>query len=413
MTTQRSVNIIGGGTAAASVALTLRKQAFDGRITIVAGETLLPYERPPLSKEFLTGTRDSESLAILPAEWYDANQVELLLGVRADRLDLRDGRVLLSDSSALSFTDLVIATGGAPRTLAIPGLPDRRALYLRSAQDAHELRSRLLPGKRLVVVGAGFIGGELTASARALGAEVTMLEILPVPLGRVVGDLIGNIYADIHREHGVTLRTGVSVVAAASHGDQLELQLSDGTYVECDELAIGVGLIPDDHLARDAGLGCGNGIIVDQYGRTSAEHVFAAGDVAVHHHPLFERSMRVEHHENAIRHGAAVALNLVGANVAYEDPHWFWSDQYEHKLQGAGLVGGGNRIAVRGRPDDRRFTMFYLDDDKVVGALSMNTGTEIKHAARLISARAQVAPGVLEDQSQDLKQMVKAAAYAR
>jgi 3-phenylpropionate/trans-cinnamate dioxygenase ferredoxin reductase component len=170
MTTQRSVNIIGGGTAAASVALTLRKQAFDGRITIVADETLLPYERPPLSKEFLTGTRDSESLAILPAEWYDANQVELLLGVRADRLDLRDGRVLLSDSSALSFTDLVIATGGAPRTLAIPGLPDRRALYLRSAQDAHELRSRLLPGKRLVVVGAGFIGGELTASARALGA---------------------------------------------------------------------------------------------------------------------------------------------------------------------------------------------------------------------------------------------------
>jgi 3-phenylpropionate/trans-cinnamate dioxygenase ferredoxin reductase subunit len=311
------------------------------------------------------------------------------------------------------FTDLVLTTGGSPRRLPIPGLPDGRALYLRSVHDALQLRDRLHPDRHLAVVGAGFIGGELAASARKIGAAVTMLEMLPVPLARVAGDTVGAMYADIHRQNGVSVLTGVFVESAAAVHERLLLTLSNGHTIECDDIAIGVGLVPRDELAREAGITCRNGIVVDEFCRSSALRVWAAGDVAQHQHPLFGRSMRVEHQDNAIRQGTAVAANILAANVPYADPHWFWSDQYDHKLQGVGLIGGDMHPVCRGELADRRFTMFYRDGTRLIGALSMNTGTEIRQVAKLITARAQVPAETLADPRAELKDLARAMASAR
>ena len=413
MTENRSVVIVGGGTAAASVAANLRRAGFAGAVTILSAETQAPYERPPLSKQVITGDREPAALRVLPEDWYTENEVELRLGVRARRLDPGARTVEVGGSAPVAYTSLVLATGGSPRTLAVPGVPPERVRYLRSVPDAMALRERLASGRHLVIVGAGFIGGELAASARAVGAEVTMLELLPVPLGRVVGDDVGRRYTELHRAHGVAVRTGVSVESGRVSGDGLVLTLTDGTALECDDLVVGIGIVPHDELARDAGIACDGGIFVDPFCATSAPDVWAAGDVARHEHPLFETALRVEHHDNALRQGAAVAANIVGSPVAFADPHWFWSDQYDHRLQGVGLVGRpGLRTVDRGSLDDLRFTRFYLDGHRLVGALSMNTGTQIKHVAKLLTARAVVAPDALADPDVDLKKLVRSTAVA-
>ena len=412
MTSERIV-IIGGGTAAASIVAALRKSGFPGSLDVISAEATEPYERPPLSKRFLLDG-DAAIPSILSPDWYSENGVSLWLGATAAAVD-RSGVVELDSGQRLRFDKLVFATGGTPRRLPLlDACGSDRVFYLRSVPDALRLRAALADGGHLVLIGAGFIGGELASSARQLGVDVTMIEQHEVPLAHGVGRQIGAEYADIHREHAVGVRTGVVVDRATCSGDAICLQLSDGSNVVCDYVAVGVGLVPACDLAAQSGIRCDNGILVDEYCRTNLPDVYAAGDAANHFNPLFGRRMRVEHHDNAIRQGIAVAANLLGEGMVYTDPHWFWSDQYEHTLQGVGSINTSKTHVDRGAVESRSFTRFYLQDNFIIGAVALNTGPEIKYASKLIAMKAVTEPAALADPDFDLKAMAKKhAATAR
>jgi 3-phenylpropionate/trans-cinnamate dioxygenase ferredoxin reductase component len=302
----------------------------------------------------------------------------------------------------------VLATGGSPRRLEL-GIPDDRVSYVRSVVDAQRLRSSLAPGRHVAIIGAGFIGGEVAASARARGAEVTMVEALAEPLALAFGPDIGRVIREIHSDHGVRVLTSTSVESARISGADVALRLSSGDVLRCDHVVVGIGLVPTTELAERAGLTCGNGIHVDHRCRTSVPGIYAAGDVAAHDHPLFGRRMRVEHHDNALKQGAAVAADVLGRGVPFDDPHWFWSDQYDHQIQGAGVFDVSDEVVVRGRLDEQRFTAFHLRDGRLVGAVGIDTGAEVRRAAKLIQARTPVRAGVLADRDADLRSLARLA----
>lgn len=396
------VVIIGGGAAGASTAYSLRQRGYEGDIEIISNEAFRPYERPPLSKEFLRSDTPGKGLEILPPTWYDDNRVRLRLAISATEIRLREHTVELSDSSRLTYAKLVIATGGRPRHVEL-GLPATQTQYLRTVADAEQLRAKLRIGGRLAIVGAGFIGSEIAATARGLGVEVTLIEALDFPLVRVLGPAIGRMYADVHREHGVRLLTSTTIQGVAESHGALELSLSTGDMVECDEVMIGVGLQPNTELAATAGLECRTGVVVDEYSRTSAPDVYAVGDVAEHFHPIFGERIRVEHHDHALKHGAATARNLLGDLDPYLDPLWFWSDQYDYNLQVVGRLGSSDAVVTRGSIAERRFTNFHLRQGRLVGAIGVNSGHDVRRTGRLIAARVRVDVGSLADPAIDLR----------
>ncbi|MDN5859917.1 MAG: FAD-dependent oxidoreductase, partial [Pseudonocardia sp.] len=318
--------LVGGGVATAATATGLRDAGFDGEIVLVAGELRLPYERPPLSKEYLAGTFTLADFQANEESWYADNAVELVLGTRATGLDLAGRRVSLSDGRALTYDALVLGTGMRARTL--PGFDGERVHVLRSLADSERLGERLAPGRHLAILGAGFIGCEVAAVAAARGLRVTVFEPDPLPLARALGPEVGRTVVDIHRERGVEIRTGELVTAMTETRTGVELRTRDGEVAECDELLVGVGSVPNAELAVDAGLEVEGGILTDEYGRTSAPDVYAIGDVAMRFHPEHGRRIRVEHHDTARRHGQNLARNLLGESVPFTEVHYFWSDQY-------------------------------------------------------------------------------------
>jgi 3-phenylpropionate/trans-cinnamate dioxygenase ferredoxin reductase component len=396
--------IIGAGLCGGAAAQTLREEGFDGRVILMGDELHLPYERPPLSKEYLRGEHDRDRLFVHPEKWYSEQGIESRLGVRATAMDLTGQTVALSDGDRLSFDSLLLATGGRPRRLE--GEPSERVLYLRTIEDADRIRRRLSPGGGLIVVGAGFIGAEVAASARRVGSDVTMLEMLDVPLAKVLGDDLGKVYAAIHRDEGVELRTGEGVESVEERAGSVLVRTTKGATVEGDAVVVGVGIQPNAELAEAAGLELTNGIAVDEFCRTSHEGVFAAGDVADHVHPVFGRRIRVEHFDNAIKHGVAAAKNMLGRQEAYDDPHWFWSDQYDYNLQYAGFASEWDDIVVRGSLDERDFSAFFLEGGILLAALGVNRGRDVRRAMKLIAARARPDPGKLKDEDVDLRRLV-------
>ena len=395
--------IVGAGLCGGAAAQTLREEGFDGRITLVGEEPHLPYERPPLSKEYLRGEQEKHQLFVHPEAWYSEQEVEARLGIRATAIDLTTKTVSLSDGDELTYDSLLIATGGRPRRLDHE--PSERVLYLRTIEDCDRLRKRISRGKKLVVVGAGFIGAEVAASARTIGAEVTMLEMLDVPLPKVLGEDLGKVYAAIHRDKGVDLRTGEGVESVEERHAGVVVRTTKGDAIEADVVVVGVGIEPNVELAERAGLELTNGIAVDEFCRTSAEGVFAAGDVADHFHPVFRRRIRVEHFDNALKHGANAARNMVGEEP-YDDPHWFWSDQYEYNLQYGGFAYEWDDVIVRGSLDERDFAAFFLKDGVLLAALGLNRGREVRRAMKLISARARPDPQKLRDDDVDLRTLL-------
>ena len=395
--------IVGANLTGATAAATLREEGFEGRIVLIGEEPHPPYERPPLSKEYLRGEQPFEKGLVRPADWYKENGIEARFGVRAERVDPVDRTVVLEGGERISFRTLLLATGGTPRRL--PGPPAERVLYLRTVEDAERIRAHLLPGRRLVVVGAGFIGAEVAASARMLGVEVTVLERHDVPLARALGPEMGRIYAEIHREHGVNLRTGEGVEAVQDTDGSVAVRTTGGASIEGDAVVVGVGIRPNTELGLSAGVDIDNGIVVDEFCRTSVAGIYAAGDVANHYHPLFGRRIRVEHYDNALKQGAAAAQNMLGRGKAFTDPHWFWSDQYDHNLQYAGFASEWDEIVVRGSIEERDFVAFYLKDDVVLAALALNRGRDVGPAIRLIEGRAKPDPADLRDQAVDLRHL--------
>lgn len=398
-----SVVVVGGGLAAAAVASTLRREGFDGTVLLVGDEPHLPYERPPLSKELLRGDLSAEDTLLYPKDWYADNDVDLRLGSRAVRVRPSERAVELDDTTVLGADAVVLATGGRPRTL--PGVTGERIAYLRTLDDAAHLAARLDPGGLLVTVGLGFIGAEVTASARAAGMTVVALERLAVPLEHLLGKEMGAVCAEIHRDHGVEVHTGQQVASITETAGSVVVRTAAGLTVEGDAVVVGVGVVPNTEVAESSGLVVGNGIVVDEYGRTSQPGVWAAGDVANHYHPLLHRHVRVEHYDNALRQGAAVARDILGRGQPYDEVHWFWSDQYGHSLQYAGHADDWDDIVVRGSIEDRRFVAFYLHHEVVEAAFGMGGGRDVRAAKNLIRRRAAPDRTVLADPDIDLRSL--------
>ncbi len=409
--TRRRFVIVGGGVTGASAASTLRGEGFDGEILLVGDEPDLPYERPPLSKEWLA--RTEPPLVVYPEDWYADNAVELLTGTRVTALDRSEREVTLSGGATLGFDALLIATGGQARRL--PGLSDvceDRVHHLRTRADSDALRSRLTPGERLVVLGGGFVGCEVAATARKLGVEVTILEMAAAPLERALGTELGGLFAGIHRAAGVDLRCGERVESVARTGDGLVVHTDRGA-LECSTLLVAAGLVRDTEMWAAAGVPCADGVLVDAGCRTGVPGVFAAGDVVAHDHPRYGR-LRVEHHDSAVRQGAVAARNMLGAGAEFDEPHWFWSDQYDHTLQSYGGVGEPDldETVIRGRPEEGSFVRFGLSAGRVVSVLGLNRRAEVMAGRRLVLSGHPVPAEQLRDESVDLRRLLRRPARA-
>lgn len=396
----QNVRIIGAGQAAAVAARTLRRRGFDGDIALVGEETHPPYQRPPLSKEYLQGNEERDNLFLLTEEWCARNNVELLLDRRAIGLDHSEQVIELADGSRVHGDTVLFATGTRPRR--IPHVHGERVHYLRSVDDSDAVRGRIGPGSHIVIIGAGFIGSEVAASARTAGADVTMVEVLDVPLEGALGADLGTVCADIHRQHGVDLRMSETVESVTEGGDGVAVHLASGDVVEGDAVVVGAGVVPNVELAEAAGITVENGIVTDEYCRTSREGVFAAGDVANHYHPLAGRHVRVEHFDNANKQGAVAAKNILGRKVTCEDPHWFWSDQYDLNLQLVGDPGRRTELVIRGSVDDLDFVAFGLEDGVPRSAFAVERGGEVAIATELIAQQVVVDPAALCNEGTDL-----------
>lgn len=396
------VTIVGGGVASAAAIAALRGDGFDGGITLVSAEETVPYERPPLSKEYLLG--DTADVTVVHDEaWYASHDVDLLLGTRATGLDLAARRVFLDGGTApLSYDTLLLATGVRPRR--IPGFECDGVCYLRTSADAADLRDRIRAAEHVAVLGGGFIGCEVAAAAIRQGKRVTLLEALPELLQRTLGPRIGGVIASIHRDAGVEVRTGQTVTGVAPRtGGGVWLSTPDGSF-PCDVLVIGVGTVPNAELAAAAGLPTGGGIAVDEY-FAAAPGVYAAGDVAAQYLPRYGQRVRVEHHDTAARHGRAAARSMLGKREPFSDVHWFWSDQYQHSIQSAGLPDGSPGAVIRGSLDERSFSAFSLDGGRVRAVVSLNRQQDVIETRRLIAREHSVTAAQLRDESTPVKRL--------
>lgn len=395
---------IGAGQTAAVAARTLRRRKHDGPIILIGEEKYHPYQRPPLSKEYLAGDQEEGDTCVLEQEWCADNDVELRLGTRAVRIDHADSYVELEDGSRVEGDTFLIATGS--RAARIPGVEGERVVYLRDLDDAAWLRNRLAPGARVIAVGTGFIGSEVASVARAAGAEVVALEALDVPLERALGREMGEVCARIIRANGVDLRTGEKVESVTETDDGVTVTTAAGTVVEGDVVVVGVGTVPNTEVAEASGIDVDGGVLVDEYCRTSVANVFAAGDVTNHWHPLFGRRLRVEHFDNANKQGMAAAKNMLGRESVFEDPHWFWSDQFGLNLQHAGHAEVWDQIVVRGSVDELEFLAFYLHQGVVKAAFSVERGGDMFLAKELIAAQATPDPASLADEETELAELM-------
>ena len=382
--------IAGGGLAGAKAAETLREEGFDGRVILIGAEPERPYERPPLSKDYLRGDAERETIYVHPEGFYAEHDIELRLGRRAVELDLRERELVLDDGEWLGYDRLLLATGAEPRRLAIPGSELDGVLYLRSVADCDVLRGRLDQGGSVVVVGAGWIGCEAAASARSRGLEVTVVDPQAVPLEHVLGRELGSVYRDIHLDHGVRLRLGTGVDRFEGAGAVERVRTSDDGAIDCDFVVVGVGVRPRIELAERAGIAVGDGILADERLQTDASGVFVAGDVAGAQHPFYGERVRVEHWANALEQGPVAARNMLGRELAYERLPYFFSDQYDVGMEYTGRARTWDRVVFRGDPATREFIAFWLDGDRVVAGMNVNVWDVVDPIQRLIRERIAV-----------------------
>jgi 3-phenylpropionate/trans-cinnamate dioxygenase ferredoxin reductase subunit len=381
--------IVGAGMAGGKAAETLREEGFDGRVVLIGAEAERPYERPPLSKDYLRG--ESERVGVYLQEdpgWYDQHDVELRASTAADSLDVVGRAVVLDGGEHIGYDALLVATGAEPKRLPVPGADLEGVHVLRTLEDSDALRAVLDRGGRLVVVGAGWIGCEVAASARQRGMEVTVVEPQSVPLEGVLGAELGAFYRDVHLDHGVALRLGAGVEAIEGTGRVERVRASDGTTLEADAVVIGVGVAPRTALAEGV-LDVDNGILVDAGLRTSVEGVFAAGVVANHAHPLFGR-LRVEHWANALEQGPAAARAMLGQDVTYDRVPYFFSDQYDVGMEYAGQGMPGDEVVFRGDPATREFIAFWLRDGRVAAGMNVNVWDVNEHIQALVRSGMSV-----------------------
>ncbi len=403
---KRTFIVVGASLAGAKAAEELRGRGFDGRVVLIGSEPERPYERPPLTKDYLRGESERENAYVHERGFYEQHEIELVTGSTVTAIDPHASRVTLDDDRVLGFDRLLLTTGAEPRQIPVPGADLDGVYYLRTLADCDVLRKRLDGGGRVVVVGAGWIGSEFAASARQRGLEVTVVDPGALPNERIFGAEIGAFYRDVHAQHGIELRLGEGVDAFEGDGAVARVRTSSGRAVDCDFAVVGVGVVPRVQLARDAGLEIDNGILVDEKLQTSAPNVFAAGDVANAFHRFYGRRIRVEHWANALNQGPAAARAMLGEPVSFDRIPYFFSDQYEVGMEYSGYALEWDQVVFRGERDGGEFIAFWLHDRRVLAGMNVNVWDVNEHVQALIRSRRTVDVAALSDADTPLESLV-------
>ncbi|MXY38290.1 MAG: pyridine nucleotide-disulfide oxidoreductase [Rhodospirillaceae bacterium] len=407
MRADRTHVIVGAGHAGGRAAQAMRQHGFEGEILLVGEEPHVPYERPPLSKELIVTDAGLEKVRLHDAAWYAENRIELIAGNAAASIDAAAKTVGLADGRTIGFDRLMLTTGARVRRLPVPGAGLDGVFYLRTIEDSEAIRRPIAAGTEVAVIGGGFIGLEIAGSAAKRGAWVTVLEAADRLMSRSVAPEVSDWFARMHRDRGVDLRLGVSVAAIEGDRSATGVRLGDGAVVPATVVVIGIGILPNVEIAQTAGLAVDNGIVVDDRGRTSHPDIWAAGDVANQPNTFAGRRLRLESYQNAQDQAAAVARNLCGADEAYEDSLWVWSDQHDVNLQMTGAPESWDGLLWRGDPDEGRFTVFYLAGGRIVAVNTVNNGREMRPARMLMESGRIVDPAALADTSVKLLKLAR------
>ena len=405
-----TVAIVGASLAGSSAAATLREEGFDGRVVLIGAEPQLPYDRPPLSKNYLRGVTPFEKTLLRPADFYRERDIEMRLGTTVTRVDAEKRTVALHDGERLEFDQLLIATGGKNRRFPIPGIDLPGVYDLRTVADADRIREAMARGGRAVVVGMGFIGAEVAAAMRQSGLDVVAIEPFKTPLYRALGEEIGRVVEGLHRDNGVEMILDDAVTAFEGAGKVERVVTRNGRRIDCSLAVFGLGIEPATELVAGTPVRVDNGIVVDDQCRTNVPGIFAAGDVANHYHPVCGRQMRVEHWQNGVKQGAAAARSMLGRGQPYDEVHWFWSDQFDANIQYAGFHAAWDQIVVRGSLESRKFLAFYLTGGRVESVVAINQGRDMRRTFPIIKARTAVDPASLADPNVDLRTLAPATA---
>jgi 3-phenylpropionate/trans-cinnamate dioxygenase ferredoxin reductase subunit len=397
MSSSKTIVIVGASLAGVRAAESLRTEGFDGRVVLIGEEPDHPYQRPPLSKGYLSGQADLDDVYLHSSNWYDEQRVEVRTSTTVTAIDPGAHQVVLADGERVDYHQLLLTTGARPRQPDVPGADLDGIHYLRTLADTERLKVAAANATSVVVVGAGWIGAEVTASLRQLGLPVTLLDVASVPLERVLGPEVGAVYHALHSDHGVTMRMGSGLASLHGAGHVQEVHTTDGRSIPADLVVVGVGATPRAELAGAAGLNVDNGIVVDQYLRTSAPEVFAAGDVASAWHPLYDKHLRIEHWANAQNQGIAAAPNMLGTPTPYQRIPYFFSDQYDLGMEYSGHAQPTDQVVFRGDPASREFIAFWLRDGVVVAGMNANVWDVTTPIQQLIRERAAIDPARLAD----------------
>ena len=398
--------IIGAGQSAIQCISTLKKEGYSGSITLVGEEEHLPYQRPPLSKGFLEDSIGKERLYFKKLEFFTENKVQLYLGLAAEKLDIENQKVYLSDNSELEFDKLVLATGSRVRYLNFPGSELKSIFYLRNLDDAEAIKKDLETSDNLVIIGAGYIGLEAAAIAAKKNKTVTVIEMADRVMNRTVDPQISEYYLNLHQSYGVKFHFNTSLETINKSSDSLEVVCSDGTEVKADSVLIGAGVIPNIELAEDSGIYCNNGIIVDEFGQTNFKNIYACGDCTNHPNKILNKNLRLESVHNAMEQAKTVASSVLNNPMEYSQVPWFWSDQYDHKLQIVGLSGDHDLVTMRGKTNDAKFMLFYTKDEELIAVDAINNPKEFLISRKLVANKVKIKPNVISDLNTNLNDLI-------
>jgi len=400
-----TVVIAGAGHAAGQAVASLKQQKFDGRIVLVGDEPYLPYQRPPLSKKFLAGEMPAERLYFKPESFYADDNIEVRLDTRIESIDRHSHQLATSDGQHIGYNKLILALGSRVRTVPVSGSHLDGVLYLRSIADVDKIRAAIAPGKCIVIVGAGYIGLEVASVCRQLELEVTVIEMADRVMSRVVSPQVSDFYQQQHLSHGVDLRLSTGLEAFEGEEHVTAVATTDGQSFTADLAVVGVGIQPNIELAEAAGLAVDNGIVVDDRCQTEDPDIYAIGDCTSHPNSIYGRRLRLESVHNALEQAKTAASNICGAEARYSQVPWFWSDQYDIKLQIAGLSEGYDQTVLRGDPATAGFACFYLKDRKLIAVDAINSPREFMQSKALIANHAEIDPQLLADESITLKDL--------
>jgi len=400
---QETIVIAGAGHAAGQAIATLKQKKFDGKIVLVGDEPYLPYQRPPLSKKFLAGELPAERLAFKPPSFYDDARIDAQLSTHIDSIDCNSHFLRTSDGGKIKYDKLILALGTRVRRLSVEGANLAGVHYLRTIEDVDDIRAAIEAKGKLVIVGAGYIGLEVAAVCRQLGLDVTVIEMADRVMSRVVSPQVSKFYQKEHESHGVNLMLSTGLVAFRGDGRIESIELEDGTLIPADFVIVGVGVLPNTELADAAGLNVDNGIVVDDRCLTSDPNIYAVGDCTSHPNSIYGRRLRLESVHNALEQAKTAASNICGDEVRYAQVPWFWSDQYDLKLQIAGLSEGYDTVVIRGDVASRSFACLYLQHERIIAVDAINSPKDFVQSKALIASRKIVEPEQLKNTDIELK----------